>query len=74
MMEMQFVGGLDEDEQALLFLIIVKHLSVLNIEPRYEFIKFLRKDVATRELELMKKDLLDDKKIIAENLQKKLLS
>jgi len=74
MMEMQFVGGLDEDEQALLFLIIVKHLSVLNIEPRYEFIKFLRKDVATRELELMKKDLLDDKKIVAENLQKKLLS
>jgi hypothetical protein len=73
-MEMQFVGGLDEDEQALLFLIIAKHLSVLNIEPRYEFIKFLRKDVAARELELMKRDLLDDKKIVAENLQKKLLS
>ena len=74
MIETQFLRELDEDEQALLFLIIAKHLSALNIEPRYEFIKFLRKDVATRELEFMKKDLLDDKKAVVENLQKKLLS
>jgi len=67
------LNSLTEDELSILFFISVNYLKPLGIEPKYDFLKMLKKHAVIPIIENLKQQAQEESKNIFDTLKEKLL-